>query len=101
MQFEMRPVSVAVVSMEQSPYMYKQKHLWLHVVLLLNNVWYVSLCTVLSVYMYMGLLYGFLLSLQWGRTPLIKASAGGHVGCVQLLLDRGAQANLQDKVSAV
>ena len=31
----------------------------------------------------------------------MKASAGGHVGCVQLLLDRGAQANHQDRVSAV
>ena len=41
------------------------------------------------------------LSLQYGHTPLMMASAEGHVGCVQLLLDRGAQANLQDKVSVV
>ena len=41
------------------------------------------------------------LSLQGGRTPLMAASAGGHVGCVQLLLDRGAQSNLQNRVSAV
>ena len=31
----------------------------------------------------------------------MEALAGGHVECVQLLLDWGAQANLQDKVSAV
>ena len=31
----------------------------------------------------------------------MEASAGGHVGCVQLLLDRGAQANHQDEVSVV
>ena len=38
------------------------------------------------------------LSLQFGHTPLIEASYWGHVGCVQLLLDRGAQDNLQDHV---
>ena len=31
----------------------------------------------------------------------MMASDGGHVGCLQLLLDRGAQANCQDWVSAV
>ena len=41
------------------------------------------------------------LSLQNGRTPLMKASAEGHVASMQLLLDRGAQVNHQDKVSAV
>ena len=41
------------------------------------------------------------LSLQKGQTPLMMASARGHVGCVQLLLDRGAQANHQDTVCAV
>ena len=41
------------------------------------------------------------LSVQYGQTSLMKASARGHVGCVQLLLDRGAQANLQNKVSVV
>ena len=29
------------------------------------------------------------------------ASAAGHVECVKVLLDKGAQANHQDKVSAV
>ncbi|KAL5499707.1 hypothetical protein EMCRGX_G011165 [Ephydatia muelleri] len=40
-----------------------------------------------------------LLSLQNGWiTPLMWASSGGHVTCVQLLLDRGAQINQQTKV---
>ena len=40
------------------------------------------------------------LSLQGGNTPLMWASRGGHDRCVQLLLDRGAEINHQDKVSA-
>ena len=40
------------------------------------------------------------LSLQDGYTPLMKASLDGHDGCVQLLLDRGAQIDHQDEVSA-
>ena len=39
-------------------------------------------------------------SLQDGNTPLIEASGWGHVGCVQLLLDRGAQIDHQNEVSA-
>ena len=31
----------------------------------------------------------------------MKASHGGHVECVKLLLKRGAQVNNQDKVNAV
>ena len=40
------------------------------------------------------------LSLQNGDTPLMEASGRGHDGCVQLLLDRGAQIDHQNKVSA-
>ena len=40
------------------------------------------------------------LSLQNGDTPLMWASGRGHDGCVQLLLDRGAQIDHQDNVSA-
>ena len=40
------------------------------------------------------------LSLQDGDTPLMRASRGGRDGCVQLLLDRGAQTDHQNKVSA-
>ena len=37
---------------------------------------------------------------QEGQTPLMGASYGGSVECVQMLLDRGAQVNVQDKVCA-
>ena len=30
----------------------------------------------------------------------MKASSGGYVDCVKVLLDRGAQVNMQSKVSA-
>ena len=38
-------------------------------------------------------------ALQNGHTPLMRASLGGNAECAKLLLDRGAQINLQDKVS--
>ena len=41
------------------------------------------------------------LSLQDGYTPLMAASCGGHVECMNLLLDNGAHANHKSKVSAV
>ena len=40
------------------------------------------------------------LSLQDGDTPLIVATRGGHDGYVQLLLDKGAQIDHLNKVSA-
>ena len=40
------------------------------------------------------------LSLQNGDTPLMVASCWGHDVCVQLLLNRGAQVDHQNKVSA-
>ena len=52
-------------------------------------------CCMASYYMHLHVL------LQEGQNPLMMASFGGHVGCVQLLLDRGAQANDSDMVSAV
>ena len=39
------------------------------------------------------------LSLQDGRTALMKASEAGQVECVKVLLDRGAEVNIQDTVS--
>ena len=39
--------------------------------------------------------------LQSGQTALMKASSEGHVECVKLLLEKGADANHQDGVSAV
>ena len=43
----------------------------------------------------------WLLPLQYRNTALILASQYGHVECVNVLLARGAKANLQYKVSAV
>ena len=41
------------------------------------------------------------LSLQRGWTALMMASKAGHMECVQVLLDKGADGNMQDKVSGV
>ena len=41
-----------------------------------------------------------LLYLQSGQTALMKASSGGHVECVKLL-EKGADVNHKDEVSAV
>ena len=41
------------------------------------------------------------LSLQWGRTSLMKASGAGKVECVKVLLDEGAEVSMQDEVSSV
>ena len=48
----------------------------------------------------MGHWFDMHLSLQDGYTPLMVASRGGHDGCMQLLLDQGAQVDHQNKVSA-
>ena len=42
-----------------------------------------------------------LLYLQLGWTALMKASSGGHVKCVKLLLEKGADVNHKDRVSVV
>ena len=36
-----------------------------------------------------------------GQTALMKASSGGHVECVKLLLEKDADVNHEDSVSAV
>ena len=41
------------------------------------------------------------LSLQWGWTALSMASAAGQGECIKMLLDRGAEVNMQNKVSGV
>ena len=41
------------------------------------------------------------LSLQGGETALMKASHAGHMECVQVLLDNGADVKMQDKVSGI
>ena len=45
------------------------------------------------------LLLYWLLSLQYGRTPLYKASKGGHLQIMKLLLSKGAEVDSKDKVS--
>ena len=40
------------------------------------------------------------LPFQSGWTALMKASESGHMECVKVLLDRGADVNMQNKVSA-
>ena len=44
---------------------------------------------------------GLIFSLQDEWTALALASMAGHIECVKVLLDRGAQHNHQNKVSAV
>ena len=41
------------------------------------------------------------LSLQRGETALMMASHAGHMECVQVLLDKGADVNMKDMVSGV
>ena len=41
------------------------------------------------------------LSLQWRETALNMASKEGHIECVQVLLDKGAEVDMQEKVSGV
>ena len=41
------------------------------------------------------------LSLQDGWIALMMASRAGHMECVQVLLDKGAEVNMQNKVSGV
>ena len=41
------------------------------------------------------------LSLQWGKTELLKASHAGKIECVKVLLDGGVQINVQNEVSLV
>ena len=39
------------------------------------------------------------LSFQYGETALMMASLSGHTECVKVLLDRGAEVNMQNTVS--
>ena len=41
------------------------------------------------------------ISLQDGQTALMLASVAWHMECVMVLLDKGADVNLQNKVSGV
>ena len=41
------------------------------------------------------------LSLQDRWTALMSASLAGHMECVKVLLDKGAEANIQDTVSGL
>ena len=39
------------------------------------------------------------LSLQWGQTALMIAYDHGQIECAEMLMDMGAQVNIQDTVS--
>ena len=39
------------------------------------------------------------LSLQCGQTALMMAYDHGHIECAKMLMDKGAQVNIQDTVS--
>ena len=39
------------------------------------------------------------LSLQWGQTALMMAYDRGHIECAKMLVDKGAQVNILDRVS--
>ena len=42
------------------------------------------------------------LSLQsGGKTALMRASVAGHMECVKVLLNKGAEVNIQDQVNGV
>ena len=41
------------------------------------------------------------LSLQDGRTALMMAYDSGHMECAKMLVDKGAQVNVEKKVSGV
>ena len=41
------------------------------------------------------------MSLQDGWTALMKASKAGHMECINVLMDCGAEVNMQDQVSGV
>ena len=41
------------------------------------------------------------ISLQDGQTALMLASVAWCIGCVKVLLDKGAKVNMQNKVSGV
>ena len=58
--------------------------------------WVVCYCTVFGID---GTLYH--LSLQDGWTTLMMASQAGQVECVKVLLEKGADVNMQDMVSGV
>ena len=48
----------------------------------------------------LGTVYYVYLLVQDGRTALMWASEGGHIEIVKSLLLRGADVNIQDKVSS-
>ncbi len=41
----------------------------------------------------------FMYYVQWGQSPLWSASFNDRLKCVQLLIDAGAQVDVQDEVS--
>ena len=58
------------------------------------------MCVCVCVCVCVFVCYDMTFSLQVGNTPLIWATLAGHVECIKVQLDWGAQTNHQDKVSA-
>ena len=61
-----------------------------------------SITLMCSVYLTLVLLYDVMhLSLQRGWTALMMAIRTGHMECVNVLLDKGAEVNMQANVSDI
>ena len=50
----------------------------------------------------LGTVYYLYLLLQWGKTALMYALEGGHIGCVKALLEKDdIDVNIQDKAVSI
>ena len=66
-----------------------------HVNIFVSNPSYCSIC----IYIYGITYYCSVLHVQSGQSPLWVASGDGHLKCVELLINAGANVDMQDEVS--